>query len=245
MEPTLVVLAYSSAAAAIGGLGATPLLIRERLPVTAIGWSNALAAGLMLGVAYGLMVLGLERIPLPGAFGALMGILFVHWTRAVSGTAELDLNRLDETPPEYGYQVLLVNALHSAAEGVAIGVAMTVSLPFGAFTALAIAVHNVPEGTVLSAIVTARGVRLPHAAGLAIAAKVSQVLLAIVTFALVTAAPGLFPWALGFAAGAMVHLVLVDLMPECYKQAGSTSIALVTLVAMGIVVFLVGGGVVR
>ncbi len=243
MEPTLVVLAYSSAAAAIGGIGAAPLLVRERLPVTAIGWSNALAAGLMLGVAYGLMVLGLERILLPGALGALMGILFVHWTHAVSGTAELDLNRLDETPPEYGYQVLLMSALHAAAEGIAIGVAMTVSLPFGAFTALAIAVHNVPEGTVLSAIVTARGVRLPHAAGLAVATKVSQVLLAIVTFALVTAAPGLFPWALGFAAGAMVHLVLVDLMPECYKQAGSTSIALVTIVAMGIVVFLVAGGV--
>jgi hypothetical protein len=244
VDPTLVVLAYSAAAAAMGGGGAAPLLVRKRLPIKAIGWSNALAAGLMLGVAYALMVLGLERIPLSGAFGAILGIAFVYWTHAASGTADLDLNRLDETHPEYGYQVLLVNTLHAAAEGVAIGVAMTLSLPFGAFTALAIAVHNVPEGTVLSAILTARGVRLSQAAGLAVVANVSQILLAIVSYALVTAAPSLFPWALGFAAGAMVYLVLVDLMPECYQQAGSTSIGLVTIVAMGIVVLLVSGGIV-
>ena len=242
MDPTLVVLAYSTAAAATGAFGAGPLLIRQRLPITAIGWSNALAAGLMLGVAYALMVLGLERIPLSGAVGTILGIAFVYGTHAVSGTADLDLNRLDETRPEYGYQVLLVNTLHSAAEGVAMGVAMTVSLPFGAFTALAIAVHNVPEGTVLSAILTTRGVRIAQAAGLVVAANVSQVLLAIVSFALVTAAPSLFPWVLGFAAGAMVYLVLVDLLPECYRQAGSTSIGLVTIVAMGIVVVLMGGG---
>jgi hypothetical protein len=42
----------------------------------------------------------------------------------------------------------------------------------------------------------------------------------------------------------MVYLVLVDLMPECYQQAGSTSIGLVTIVAMGIVVLLVSGGIV-
>jgi zinc transporter ZupT len=227
----------------MGGLGAAPLLVRQRLPITAIGWSNALAAGLMLGVAYALMVLGLEPAPELGAAGALLGILFISWTHAVSGTADLDLNRLEDTEPEYGYQVLLVHTLHSAAEGIAIGVAMTVSLRFGVFTALAIAVHNVPEGTVLSAILTSRGVRLSQAAGLAVVANVSQILLAIVSFALVSAAPTLFPWALGFAAGAMVYLVLVDLLPECYRQAGSRTIGLVTIVAMGIVVLLASDGV--
>jgi hypothetical protein len=35
---------------------------------------------------------------------------------------------------------------------------------------------------------------------------------------------------------------MVELLPECYRQAGSTSIALVTIVAMGIVVLLTGAG---
>lgn len=238
MDPTLTVLLYSSLAAAAGALGALPLLVRGRLPIVGIGWANALAAGLMLGAAYALLVVGVDRVTLSGAVGALLGILYVYWTHWISGTAELDLNRLEETSEAYGYKVLLIGAHHSAAEGIAIGVAMAVDVPFGIFTALAIAVHNIPEGAVLCSILASRGVRRGDAAGLAVATNVSQVLLAVVTFAIVAAAPSAFPWVLGFAVGALVYLVMAELLPECYRQAGPTSIALVTIVAMGIVVLL-------
>jgi zinc transporter ZupT len=89
-------------------------------------------------------------------------------------------------------------------------------------------------------VLTRRGVRLTGAAGLAVAAKASQVLLAVTTFAGVSAAPAAQPWVLGFAVGALVDLVLVELLPESYRQAGPTSIALVTSVAMGILVLLEG-----
>jgi len=240
LDPTLLVLLYSTVAATTSALGAVPLLRRARPSARWIGWANALAAGLMLGAAYALMIGGLPRIPWTGVLGALLGGIFVNRVHIASGTADLDLNRLGETPPEYGYQVLLVHVLHAAAEGVAIGVAMTVSLSFGVFMALAIAVHNVPEGMVLAAIVTARGVRVRDAAMLAVATNVSQILLAIVVFALTAAAPSLLPWTLGFAVGALVYLVMAELLPECYRQAGRTSIAVVTIVAMGIVILLLG-----
>ncbi len=239
VEPTLVVLLYSSLAAAVAAGGALPLAGGRTLPTHWIGWANALAGGLMLGVAYALLVSANDPVPPSGAVGALLGILFVNRTHAASGTADLDLNRLRETSPDYGYKVLLVNGIHSAAEGVAIGAAMAVNLSFGVFTALAIAVHNVPEGTVLAAILTSRSVRLRDAAGLAVATNVGQVLLAIVTFALIAAAPALMPWALGFAVGSLVYLVLAELLPECYREAGSTSIALVTVVALGVIVLMV------
>jgi hypothetical protein len=38
--------------------------------------------------------------------------------------------------------------------------------------------------------------------------------------------------------GSLIYLVLVELLPESYYQAGHTTIAVVTLVAMGIVVAL-------
>lgn len=240
MDPTLTVLVYASAAAATAVLGGFPLLVHERLPLNRIGLSNALAAGMMLGAAYALMVTALDRVPVSAAVGALLGVLFVLWTHRVGGTEDLDLNSLTDTDPAYGYKVLLVNALHSGAEGIAIGGAMHVSLPFGALTTVAIAVHNIPEATVLCAILGARGVRWTDAAGLAVAANVSQVLLAIVTFAIIAAAPATLPWALGFAVGGLICLVMVELLPESYCQAGHTSIALVTVAAMGVVVLLVG-----
>ncbi|MFQ5946992.1 MAG: ZIP family metal transporter, partial [Anaerolineae bacterium] len=187
-----------------------------------------------------LTVEGLDRALLAGALGAIIGIGFIYSTRAISGTADLDLNRTRETSLEYGYKVVLLNSLHSASEGVAIGVAMVVSLELGIFMALALAVHNIPEATTLCAVLRSRGVRLGDAVGLAVTTNVSQVLLAVITFAIVSAAPAVLSWSLGFAIGALIYLVMVDLLPESYRRAGHTSIALLTSVAMGVVVLLKG-----
>lgn len=240
MDPTLTVLLYASLAAFAAGLGVLPLAIRPETPLRWIGWSNALAAGLMLGVAYALLTAGMDRGALATALAAILGVAFVFVTHAMTGTADLDLNALRDTRPEYGYQVILVNTLHSAHEGIAIGAAMAVNLPFGILMALALAIHNIPEATILAAIVAGRGVKLPSAAILAIATNSQQVLLALVTFTVAATLPVVLPWALGFAVGALTYLVLVELLPESYRQAGHTSIALVALVAMGIVVLLRG-----
>ena len=60
MNPTITVLFYSSIAAAAAALGAIPLKLRQSIPVSWIGWANALAAGLMLGTAYVVVVAGLR-----------------------------------------------------------------------------------------------------------------------------------------------------------------------------------------
>jgi len=240
VDPVLIVLLYSSIAAFAAALGVLPIVGRPSPPLRWMGWANALASGLMLGVAYSLMVAGLEGRPLHVGGGALLGVLVVWATHALTGTADLDLNRLDEGRPEYGYQVILVNMLHAAHEGVAIGVAMAVSMSFGILMALSLAVHNIPEATVMTTVISRRGIGLRNATVLAIVANGLQVLNAIVTFAIVVAAPVLLPWALGFAVGALVYLVLVELLPESYRQAGHTSIALVTIAAMGVVVLLQG-----
>jgi zinc transporter ZupT len=240
LDPTLFVLLSSAVAALMAGLGPLPLLGRDRLPTVAIGWANALAAGLMLGPAYLLMAAGLAYLPTSGALGAVLGIGFVWLTHHAAGTEDLDLNQRERVSDVYGYQVMLINTLHSAWEGVAIGAAMGVGLPFGAFMAVAIGVHNVPEATVLSAILRERGVRGGQAAMLSIATDVPQVLMAVVVFSVVRAAPAFLPWSIGFAFGSLVYLVLAELLPQCYRQAGRTSMALVTLVAMGMVVLLGG-----
>lgn len=240
MDPILLVLTASALAAGAAVFGPVPLLGKERIPILAIGWANALAAGLMLGPAYLLMSAGMQFVPWQGALGAVLGIGFVWFTHFAAGTEEMDLNRLDESSTVYGYQVIVVNMLHSASEGVAIGAAMGVSVPFGIFMAVAMAVHNVPEATVLSAILRGGGVRWGPASALAVLTNIPQVLLAVVTFAIVTAAPAFLPWAIGFAFGSLIYLVLAELLPECYRQAGRTTMALVAIVAMGIVVLLGG-----
>ncbi len=238
VTPVLTVLGYATIAAGFASFGVIPLVGRQPVSTTLLGLANSMAAGLMLGAAYALMAIDPNGLSPVSAFAALLGIGYVLFTHWVIGTTELDLNRLDEQDPTYGYKVLLVNTLHGAAEGVAIGVAMAVSIPFGTFVALAIGVHNVPEGTILAAVLSSRGARVRDAAALTIAANIGQVLLAVATFAIVTAAPTMLPWAAGFAIGALIYLVLAELLPESYREVGPTSVALTAIVAMGMLVVL-------
>lgn len=240
-DPVIAVLAASSAAATVACLGVVPQALMGRLATPVLGWGNALASGLMLGVAYSLTTVQPDAEVLMGGGGAVLGMVFVRVTHIFAGVEDLDLNELGELDPAYGYQLFVVNTLHAAYEGVAIGVAMIVSLPFGLAMAVALAVHNIPEAMIFTAVLRERGVKVLHSAVLAVATNLNQVLLAVVTYSVLVALPDLRPWALGFAFGSLVYLVLDELLPESYRQAGHTSIALVTLVAMGIVVALGGG----
>ena len=240
LEPITAVLLFSTLAALAAALGALPQAMGGPPSSAMVGWANALASGLMIGAAYTLLTEGLDNGLVGGGIDALIGIGFVRGTHSLTGTGELDLQESTEADQGYGNKAILVDALHAAHEGVAIGVAMAVSQPLGVAMAATLAAHNVPEAMVLNRVLTRRGVPLPLSATLATAVNVNQVLLGVLTFGVLGFQPALLPWIAGFAVGALIYLALVELLPESYRQAGHTSIALVTLVAMGVVVLLSG-----
>jgi ZIP family zinc transporter len=240
LEPFYAVLLFSGLAAATAVLGVGPLAIGRTPSRTEIGWANALAGGLMLGVAYTLLTEGLSGALITGGLGTLLGIGFVRASHAAAGTGELDVDRLESWGPEGGFKAVLVDALHAADEGVAIGVAMAVSVPLGIAMAVTLAVHNIPEAMVLSTVLTRRGLSVPRAAAVSVAVNLNQIVMAAASFSLLGLLPGFLPVVAGFAVGALMYRVLVELLPESYHQAGQTSIAVVTLLAMGVVVLLVG-----
>lgn len=240
MNHTLTILLYTSLAAAAAGLGALPLRGRKRVPLRWLGWANAIAAGLMFGAAYALLLTGLELQPTLMTMGALAGAAFVSWSHAFSGTTELELNQLDESSGEYGYQVVTVQTLHSGSEGVAIGAAAIIDIRLGVLLALTFGVHNVAEGVVLCSILRSRGVDLVRAATLAVMTNGSQVLMAVATYAVFASAPSVLPLVIGFGAGSMVYLALVELLPEAYEQAGPASIGLLTSLVIGVMALLQG-----
>lgn len=240
MEPILVVLVFATLAAFTAPVGVMPLRHRQAVPSAWIGWANALAAGFMLGTAYLLAETALVGNPVRAAVGGLFGIGYVYLSHRVSGVEDIDLNQLDGVDPLYGYRILFVGGLHGAMEGLAIGLAMLESLPFGILVALAMAVHNVPEAAILGSVLRSSGLGISRTAGLAVAANIGQILFAVIAFAVVPAIPGLMPWALGFAVGGLTYLALSELLPEAYERAGPVSIGLMTSVATGFVVLLGG-----
>ena len=208
----------------MAALGALPLQSGRAVPVRTIGWATAIAAGLMVGVAYALLTVALDRGAIQAGVGALAGIAGVAAARA----------RI------HPGNAFLLGSVHAIPEGVAIGAAMAVSVPFGLMMAATLAVHNIPEGTVtIDTIRRARG--LPLSTLLAVAANINQIVFGIAAFAAVQWSPLLLPWLLGLAVGALLHLVFAELLPASYQAAGRTSIALVTTLAVAIVVLLHDG----
>lgn len=240
LDPLATVLAFSGLAALTAAFGALPHALRAPPSRAVIAWANALAGGLMLGVAYALLTEALRGGLLAGGLGALLGMGFVRATHAATGTGELDVDSPEWGSPGSGYKAVLVDALHAADEGIAIGAAMAVSMPLGIATAATLAVHNVPEAMVLTSALTRLGLRTAQSAGLAVAVNVNQVLLAVLAFTLAGAWPFLLPWIAGIAVGALIYRTLVELLPESYAMAGRTSIAVITMLAIGVVVLLVG-----
>ena len=239
-DPIATVLAYAGLSALAAALGALPQALRVPPSRAVIGWANALAGGLMLGVAYALLTEGLRGGLAAGGIGALLGMGFARGAHAIAGTHDLDLESPESSSTRGGLKAVLVDALHAADEGVAIGAAMAVSMPLGIAMATTLAIHNIPEAMVLTTVLTRLGLRAHQSAALAVLVNVNQVLLAVLAFLLAALWPSLLPWLAGFAVGALIYRTLVELLPESYAQAGRTSIAVVTLLAIGVVVLLVG-----
>jgi ZIP family zinc transporter len=239
MATSLTVLLYASIAALSSIPGGLVRWSADPGHDRWIGWAHALAAGGMLGAAF-----VLTSVPgaAPGAMaiGGVLGVAFIVATHAVTRLETLDLSRPDREDPTAAPRLVALHALHACTEGVAIGVAMAVDLSLGVFMAIAIAVHNVPEAALLSGATRSQDRRRLTRVGLVVGSNVGQPVLAVVTWFVVTAMPASLPWALGLAVGALLNLVMTELLPASYREAGSTSIALVASVALGLVVLLGG-----
>jgi ZIP family zinc transporter len=239
MATSLTVLLYASIAALSSIPGGLVRWSADPGGDRWIGWAHAVAAGGMLGAAF-----VLTSVPgaAPGAMaiGGVLGVAFIVATHAVTRLETLDLSRPDREDPTAAPRLVALHALHACTEGVAIGVAMAVDLSLGVFMAIAIAVHNVPEAALLSGATRSQDRRRLTRVGLVVGSNVGQPVLAVATWFVVTAMPASLPWALGLAVGALLNLVMTELLPASYREAGSTSIALVASVALGLVVLLGG-----
>jgi zinc transporter, ZIP family len=222
------------------GLGAVPFLFFANPTRSWLGVSNALAAGLMFAASLGLVYEGLAYGPWRTASGVVLGLLFIVVTRRLIQHEEhpavfASMGALDARK---AVLVVGVMTLHSFTEGVAIGVSFGGSESLGLFIALALAVHNIPEGLAISLVLVPRGVGVGRAALWSIFSSVPQPLMAVPAFVFVALFTPLLPLGLGFAAGAMAWMVFSELVPDALEETdGTRVIVVVALSAAAMVAF--------
>ena len=227
---TLEVFLYALATALATGLGTLPFLRRRPFDARSLGLANAAAAGLMGAASGGLIYEGLSHSPSRVGLGFVLGLMFISVSQAIMERRQApSFGRLKGADARRALMLLGVMTLHSAAEGIGLGVSFGGGRTLGLFIVAAIAVHNIPEGLAISLVLVPKGVSVARAAAWSITSSLPQPLLAVPAFLFVTAFVNLLPVGLGFAAGAMLWMVFADLLPEALRTTSRSAVALAVI----------------
>ena len=226
-EPgALAVFAAALATALATGLGAGPFLFVPHIARSWVGVANALAAGFMIAASALLFYEAGRESVLRMAGGALVGVLFVAWaSRRLAGRKDVHFEALADADARKALLLVGVMTVHSFAEGIGVGVSFGGGAELGFVTAIAIAIHNIPEGLAISLVLVPRGVRVLHAAGWSVLSSLPQPLVALPAFAFVALFGGLVPLGLGFAGGAMLWMVAAQVVPDALQASSRRTVA--------------------
>lgn len=241
MSDVTLVFLYAMATAVATGLGAIPFLFVRDLSDRVVAYSNAVAAGLMLGASFGLVAEGTDYGRIQTVVGALLGVFFILGTQHFMGERDEEEVVFEAVQGDSARQMLLmviVMTVHSFSEGVAVGVSFGGGITLATVITIAIAIHNIPEGVAISAVLRPQGVSTLRCAGWSVFSSLPQPLMAVPAFLFVETFRTVLPYGLGFAAGAMVYMVLVELLPEAFGQGRRANVAtLASIAAIGMVLF--------
>jgi len=233
----IVVFVAALGTALATGLGAVPLAFAPRLAGSTVGLANAAAAGCMVAASGLLLYEGaVDRVP-GTVVGVAAGVAFTAVAaRVIATRTNVRFEELAQADARKALLIVGVMTVHSVAEGIGIGVSFADAESVGLTTAVAIAVHNVPEGLAISLVLVPRGIPVLHAAGWSIVSSLPQPLLALPAFAFVATFSSLLPVGLGFAAGAMLWMVAAELVPEALRTASVGRVVLSGAVALAVLV---------
>jgi zinc transporter ZupT len=238
-DSVLMVFFYASLTAVATGLGALPFIFFKRISKRWLGYSNAIAAGLMLTASFTLIFEGLEYGLWGTVVGVGVGLGFIYATHSwLEGRQNLSISNLRGADARKALLILGVMTLHSFTEGVGVGVSFGGDAGLGVFITAAIAIHNIPEGLAISLVMIPRGMRVLPTALYCILSSLPQPLMAVPAFLFVEAFRPFLPLGLGFAAGAMIWMVFSEIIPEANESTQSRHIgAIITASIVAMLIF--------
>jgi zinc transporter ZupT len=220
-----------------------------------LGFSNALAAGMMVAASFGLLYEGLilrseasdswswflVYHPLTRLLaGLLTGVVFMHLSKTLLDHAEdvkvVGLTGLNAMDARRAILVVAVMTLHSFSEGIGIGVSFggDGGHRLGPLISSTLCIHNIPEGVAVALVLVPRGVDLMSTSLWCMLTSFPQVIMAVPAFWFVEYAVTLLPLGLGFAAGAMLWMASTDLVQEAREDLNNDRVAALVMVCAGL-----------
>lgn len=242
-----LVIWYGTVSALATGLGAVPFIFIKKITPKVIGISNAIAAGLMMGASFGLLFEASEYDESKMIRGFLAGVIFIltfDWIldRIKKRRLRMEEEELTASLLHAGvdwkksFLIIVIMTFHSVAEGIGIGASFGGTVKFGILMSVAIAIHNIPEGLAISAVLVSHGASWRKAAFWSIFSSLPQPVMAVPAFLFVNTFKPYIPVGLGLAAGAMIWIIFAEVAPEAAENIGRQTAA--TLISLSIILML-------
>ncbi len=229
-NPVILSLILSTIAMLGTTIGSIPILILKGKSAGDRAFS--LLVDLGLGFSCGVMVVAsFTSLLLPAmnkfgpvnpVLGFVLGALAIHLVN--SAIPHEHLVKGYEGPSQAinkvkaAWLVALAIIIHNLPEGLSIGVASTFNLVDAIALGLAIAIQDVPEGLAVALPVYATSGSTLKAILYAWLSGFSEVVLALPAALLTTVSKPLLPYAMGFGAGAMIYVVSHEALPETHRS---------------------------
>jgi len=229
----VTVFLYALLTAVATGLGALPFLFFRKITKKWLGYSNAVAAGLMLTASFTLIFEGLEYGLWQTVSGILAGLLFILFSDGWLNTKnDLAISNLKGADARKAIMILGVMTLHSFTEGVGVGVSFGGDEGLGVFITAAIAIHNIPEGLAISLVMIPRGMRVWSTALYCILSSIPQPIMAVPSFMFVESFQPFLPVGLGFAGGAMIWMVFSEIIPDANQDTSTKRVGVIIAISV-------------
>lgn len=232
------------------GVGALPVLFVRTIGARTESLLAGFSAGVMLAAAFvGLLLPALELTrptadarafaTWPVLLGTALGALAIDLLhrRAPHEHFQKGQEHADQSRLSRVWLFAIALALHNVPEGLAVGVGVASGDALVSWpVTLSIAVQNAPEGLIVAVAFLAAGESRRKALLVTLATGLVEPLGAMLGFLAVQAASGIMPAALAFAAGAMLYVVSHEIIPESHRD-GRSAIATFGVV-VGVLVML-------
>lgn len=229
MELFLYILGFTflgSIASLIGGL---VLLSKKELMGKISHYLYSFAAGVLLGTAFfDLLPEAFEELEHLLEAGAVVDINIFFWTflgiiiffllvRFLHWFHHHDAHFKDEHSQTVSL-IIVGDTIHNFIDGVIIAAAFFVSIPLGVITAIAVAIHEIPQEIGDFAILVKKGLSKSKIININLLSAAAAIVGAVLMFSLGEFVERLLPAFLALTAGFFIYIATADLIPEIHKE---------------------------
>jgi len=205
-------------------VGALPVLAGSRIGTAAMPYGMGFAAGVMISASFTSLLIPATE---------LGGIVQIFTGFFVGAIAVYSMDRL--LPHEHllkGFEgpeklktklraawlLAIAVIIHNIPEGAAVGAAVANSLKDGVVLAIAIGIQNVPEGLAVALPLSTAGKKTGYSMWIAVLSGAVEPIAAALAAAVAYTSRAVLPYLLSFAAGAMIYVVSHEIIPETHAE---------------------------